>query len=514
MASPQEKLAASLEALQALQDEGVVAVRSSDLGRVHRERLMKAGYLQEVMKGWYIPSRPDEERGESTAWYASFWDFCAAYLTYRFGDEWSLSPEQSLFIHTGNLSVPKQLLVRAPRARNNKTDLAHGTSIFETRAAIPSENETIIKGGLRLFSLPSALVACGPGLFEQNETEARAALALVQDASDLLGLLLEGGHSKVAGRLAGALRNIGRERDADQIIKTMRAADYDVRETDPFAAPAPFTITTRAPSPYVMRMRLNWHGMRETVIEIFPQAPGLAKNSDAYLKTVDEVYIDDAYHSLSIEGYRVSRDLIERVRTGAWNPDAIESDRAQRDAMAARGYHEAFQSVKNSVAEVLEGHNPGTVAADDHGDWYRALFAPSVTAGILKAADLAGYRNDRVYIRGSKHVPPSRESVRDLMPALFELLIEEQHAAVRVVLGHFMFVHIHPYMDGNGRMGRFLMNLMLAAGGYSWTVVPVERRADYMAALETASIDQNIAPFTEFLAGLTRQPEGRTTSRG
>jgi len=57
-------------------------------------------------------------------------------------------------------------------------------------------------------------------------------------------------------------------------------------------------------------------------------------------------------------------------------------------------------------------------------------------------------------------------------------------------------------MDGNGRMGRFLMNVMLASGGYSWMVVPVEQRAEYMVALEEASVNQNIIPFTDFLAGL------------
>jgi len=40
------------------------------------------------------------------------------------------------------------------------------------------------------------------------------------------------------------------------------------------------------------------------------------------------------------------------------------------------------------------------------------------------------------------------------MPAFFDLLREEPHAAVRLVLGHFIFVYIHPYMDGNGRVGR------------------------------------------------------------
>jgi Fic family protein len=59
-------------------------------------------------------------------------------------------------------------------------------------------------------------------------------------------------------------------------------------------------------------------------------------------------------------------------------------------------------------------------------------------------------------------------------------------------------------MDGNGRMGRFLMNVMLAAGGYPWTVIPVEMRNAYMDALEVASTTENIGPFTDFLATLVR----------
>ena len=90
MATPQEKLAESLQALRELQDSGVVAVRSADLSRVQRERLSAAGFLKEVMKGWYIPARPDEPAGESTSWYTSYWGFCAAYLNLPFGEEWAL----------------------------------------------------------------------------------------------------------------------------------------------------------------------------------------------------------------------------------------------------------------------------------------------------------------------------------------------------------------------------------------------------------------------------------------
>src|SRR6202161_1810523 len=100
MATPSEKLAESLEFLHKLQNaKGAAANRARDLTRTHRQRLLKNGLLQEVMKGWYIPSRPDDRKGESTAWYASFWRFCAAYLDERFGADWCLSPEQSLSLH-------------------------------------------------------------------------------------------------------------------------------------------------------------------------------------------------------------------------------------------------------------------------------------------------------------------------------------------------------------------------------------------------------------------------------
>lgn len=72
MATPSEKLAQSLEALAKLQRaEGAVAIRARDLSRTHRERLLAQGFLQQVLNGWLIPSRPDEAKGESTAWYAS-----------------------------------------------------------------------------------------------------------------------------------------------------------------------------------------------------------------------------------------------------------------------------------------------------------------------------------------------------------------------------------------------------------------------------------------------------------
>lgn len=153
----------------------------------------------------------------------------------------------------------------------------------------------------------------------------------------------------------------------------------------------------------------------------------------------------------------------------------------------------------------MSGANPGTQTDKDHGRWYKQLFDPSVVAGLLKVSDLSGYRNNQVYFGNSKHVPLSVEAMRDAMPVLFELIKSEPEASVRTVLGHFIFVYIHPYMDGNGRIGRFLMNAMLASGGYPWTVIPVERRDEYMQALEKASVEQDITPIASFIGRLVQQ---------
>ena len=492
-------------------------MRSYDLGRTHRERLLAQGCLQQVMKGWYVDSRLNLAPAESTAWYASFWEFCADYLTRRFGQEWSLSPEQSVVIHAGNRSVPTRLAARSPGARNRITALAHDTSIFETRASLPPPEETKVVDGLRLFSVAAALVASGPGLFTRHANDVRTVLATMRDASAVLPLLLAGGRSTVAGRLAGALRNIGRDSDADTILATMKVAGYDVRESDPFDQPSPLTLDRPSPlaldrhdlPPHVVRLRLDWHTMRERVIAAFPDSPGLPGSANVLLRSLDEVQVEDARHSLALEGVRVEPEFIERLRDGEWPPDAAASDREHGTALAAMGYNAAFRLVTQSVSRVVQGSNSGEVAANDHAGWYQELVGPSVSAGFLNAADVTGYRDGPIVIRHSRRMPPAGDAMPHLMSALFDLLPEESHPGVRAVLGHFMFAHIHPYTYGNGRMGRFLMNVMLVAGGYPWIIVPVERRDEYMASLETASIEQDIGPFAEFLAGLVRNGMAR-----
>jgi len=500
MATPAEKLAESLVELEKLQNErGIAIIKADDLSRTHKERLIKNGFIREVIKGWYISCPSDEKQGETTSWYLSFWLFIAYYIDTRFAKEWCLSPEQSLLLHSGNFLVPIQLLIRSPKASNNRVNLIHGSSVFDSKVDIPNQEERKLIEGVQVYSLEAGLVAVGADFYKRHPTDARTCLAMVKDSSDVLSKLLDEGKSVIAGRLSGAFRNIGNDKIANDILATMKSAGYDVRETDPFKEKIELELSPREVSPYINRIKIMWKHMRDVVIRAFPDAPKEVLSVNDYLKQVQESYSSDAYHSLSIEGYRVSPELIEEVVGGDWDPNQSIEDKQQKDAMAARGYYQAFQFVQDSIKSILEGENPGEVVDKDHGSWYRELFAPSVAAGLVKASDLAGYRNGPVYIKGAMHKPPGPEAVRDTMPVFFDLLKKEQETSVRVVLGHFIFVYIHPYSDGNGRMARFLMNAMLAAGNYPWTVIKLDKREQYMSALEKANVGNDITDFARFI---------------
>ncbi len=503
MTTPGQKLAESLEIVRNLQLKfGGASIKASEVSRTHRERLQKNGFLLSVAKGWYLAISPSEKAGSSTSWFMSYWHFCSRYLQDKYGDGYCLSAEQSLMMHAGNFDVPVQLIVRAPGAPNKIISLPFQTSIFEMQSRLPQKAETTVLNGIRLMTLPFGLINCSRTLFENSPVEMRTVLAQITDSSEILRPLLDGSHSVVAGRLAGAFRNVNQTRIADEIIKTMKAADFDIRESDPFAGAPPIGLSLTENSPYANRLRLHWHAMREIVIKNFPEAPGLPSDPENYLAAVDQIYVTDAYHSLSIELYTVPPELIEKIRSGEWDLETNEADRKQRDAMAARGYWQANLMVMKSLEKILAGSNPGAIVDQDHGDWYRAMFSPAVAAGLIKSSDLAGYRSHQVYISQSKHVPLNKEAVRTAMPVLFELLVSEENPAVRAVLGHFFFVYIHPYMDGNGRIARFLMNVMLGSGGYPWTVIPVEQRETYMDCLEKASVDGDIEPFSHFVGQL------------
>jgi fido (protein-threonine AMPylation protein) len=501
MAKPNEKLADALRELKRLQGKYSGVVESGDLKEGQRAILVEEGFLRPVMKGWYLCANPRDHEGDSTAWYANFWSFLSGYLAKRFKKRYCLNADASLILHTRSTCIPRQVTVISRESGTSLLNLPFGNSllIYPDKKNVSYHQAEI--NGLQVYSLPETLCKLSPQSFINNPRDAEIAINMIGDPGELLEILLrKEGAVAAAGRLAGALRFVGRTEDAERILHTMKLGKYDVREINPFLIPVPTLGNTRERSPYTMRLQSLWSGWREEVLALFPLAPGLPQNAALYMANLDERYVVDAYNSLSIEGYQVTDALIDRVAQQGWNPDDDQQDKKDQDALAARGYYQAFQSVRTNLEAILRGENSGAVIRSAHHRWYAELFSPSVAAGLLEPHQLAGYRSGPVFIRNSMHTPLPREALTDAMETLFNLIEQEPEAAVRAVLGHQLFVFIHPYYDGNGRMGRFLMNAMLASGGYPWTVIRVQRRSAYMAALENASSDGDIKPLVLFIA--------------
>jgi hypothetical protein len=285
MATPQEKLVNALEHLKSLQDKGVIAFRHVDFSRTDREILKKHNFLEEVLRGWYIAT-PNDSKGDSSTWFTSFWGFTAQYLSHRFGENYCLSAEQSLAIHAGNEAIPHQLIIRCSEEVNGLVKLPHGTSLFVMHSAKASELPVATYHGLRLVDFHYALVHCSPSMYVQRSTEMQTALLMISDVSELLHVLLDGGHSAIAGRLVGAFRNMKRDKEADVVLKTMTSAGYSIRESDPFEHTRPQILSHRMVSPYVHRIQLMWHAMRPAITEVFPKEPGIPSDHSRFLQQI------------------------------------------------------------------------------------------------------------------------------------------------------------------------------------------------------------------------------------
>ena len=85
---------------------------------------------------------------------------------------------------------------------------------------------------------------------------------------------------------------------------------------------------------------------------------------------------------------------------------------------------------------------------------------------------------------------------------LYCRLVNELEAPTvhRAAIAHWAFETIHPYVDGNGRIGRLIMNLILGSEGWPWMTIVAEDRTEYFNVLQRAQVDEEFDPFGRFLA--------------
>lgn len=176
--------------------------------------------------------------------------------------------------------------------------------------------------------------------------------------------------------------------------------------------------------------------------------------------------------------------------------DGKTPDDIQRD-MALVGYSTAFDRAMEMIAYSV---GEEVISESAIFDLYEALFSPSVDAGIVEPGLLRGWRKRPAFIMNSQHVPPPDSKVPRLMAQSVELINEIRGDAItRAVFTHLDFVTIHPFPDGNGRLSRFLMNIVLCSAGLPWITIRADDRDRYFNALELAHTQQNPGPFTDLI---------------
>jgi Fic family protein len=120
------------------------------------------------------------------------------------------------------------------------------------------------------------------------------------------------------------------------------------------------------------------------------------------------------------------------------------------------------------------------------------------------------YRKKQVFITGTEFIPPAPEKIRTSMHDFIEeipVIKQQNNPVVYAALLHLKLVTIHPFVDGNGRCARLLMNLALMQAGYPITIIPPVVRTDYINAIKIYQTTSNQEPFIAVIATMVYESE-------
>ena len=158
-----------------------------------------------------------------------------------------------------------------------------------------------------------------------------------------------------------------------------------------------------------------------------------------------------------------------------------------RDYYEATGHAKAY----DYIYTLLQGELGETQLKSIHRLFY----------SLIDEAKAGEYRQEKVIISGSKYPVPPPDQIDSLMNEFFHWLSTQEkqmHPVEFAAKAHKEFVFIHPFVDGNGRVARLLMNLCLLRHGYTLAIIPPVLRGEYIALLEKAHEDDT--DFVNFIA--------------
>jgi len=200
--------------------------------------------------------------------------------------------------------------------------------------------------------------------------------------------------------------------------------------------------------------------------------------------------VEFAHHSTAIEGNTLS--LIEAklvIEDGL-----AVGGKSLREIYEIVNHSKAFMYVQSCVA------NKKTLDEQAVKEIHALLMENILTGGV--------YRDVNVYISGARHTPPPPpEMYRQIKDFYIDLMwkADSLNPIELAAWTHAEFVKIHPFVDGNGRTSRLLMNYQLMANGFLPIIIAKENRLAYFNALEQYAVENNLSPFMDIIAGLENE---------
>jgi len=204
----------------------------------------------------------------------------------------------------------------------------------------------------------------------------------------------------------------------------------------------------------------------------------------------------DAYHSTTVEGYNITPEEVSKLLDGKLD---IPKEKRLADFLAIKGYAMAFDFL---IKKIKNDFGHPKINEKLIKDIQTHLWTPNVNYGILEKKNLGLYRHEPVYIRNSFYVPPNWIKVPDLMDSYIKSMCQIKNKIYYSVISHGDLVKIHPFIDGNGRTARFLMNYILLCSGYKWVTIRNDHRDKYFKTLEQVQTKGEIIPFAKFIINL------------
>ncbi len=469
-----------------------------------RDYLRKRRLLFKVSRGCWILKKPEDEIEE--VFPLLYWQSIEQILARH---KWSLRGESALSVYVGNQAAQKRLTVKTKDKTNRTISLPLDFEI-ELRHDPHFDDRLIRRQDIAGRQIPVAvpeLVLVDVNKFPLKEVSSfiagtdfdRRMLAAIYATSPkpiIFKRLIELAVQAKRPDLAENLKEIIKEYTHYQVVKKQKKE----------AKAAPEKPSVLSP-PWVIRQEQEAKELEDALNKgLKAKIARIEKHPlSELLKQARDHKKYDTYHSTSLEGYRITPGDVDVLLSGRTPKDekgeGADDIEQLKNRMAIVGYSEAFDFI---LARAKKDFERPHLTENHIKDTYSNLFKPSTDAGLVDYYSLTTYRSMPVYIRGTRYAPPSYEKLPELMASFVKIVNDVKNPVVRAILAHYFFVTIHPYLDGNGRTGRLLMNYFLISAGYSWVTIKNEQRGEYFEALAKAQLEEGILPFGEFILSILK----------